>query len=268
MMKRKEVYTEFFQAYLPQALKEKIDVNKLALSCNDFIGEGLRSSACDLLFTTNMGEESDYIYFITEAQTNAERLMTLREWKYALHVMEQHADFYKTDVLPVVYPIVLYTGKKPYHYSMDFLDLFGKNKELMRSILYQPFQLIDLSQQDDAMLLQTRRLALMTLVMKHIKNLKPILPRLRALLAEAINIGQIEMIHDVLYYIVGLCDKDTLKSTEQALRPALINYKGMAWKRQDSIFTELAMSKVNRKVNKKPSLLLQKICCFSIWMLK
>lgn len=63
--------------------------------------------------------------------------------------MADHLQQYKTDILPVVIPIVLYNGKSTYGYSTDIFTLFGKYNELAKEVLLKPFYLIDLNIIDD-----------------------------------------------------------------------------------------------------------------------
>ncbi len=50
--------------------------------------------------------------------------------------------------------MALYTGKKPYTYTLDWYTLFGEQEDLMRQVFNNPFQLINVSQIEDTELRQ------------------------------------------------------------------------------------------------------------------
>ena len=60
--------------------------------------------------------------------------MPLRIWSYLLKIMEYHIAKNNTKVLPTVYPIIFYNGKREYNYSTNLLDLFA-DKALAKSVL-------------------------------------------------------------------------------------------------------------------------------------
>ena len=54
-------------------------------------------------------------------------------------IMEQHMKKTGRNKLPLIYPTILYTGEKPYPYSMDLFSLFENNKELAKKTLTSPY---------------------------------------------------------------------------------------------------------------------------------
>ena len=72
--------------------------------------------------------------------------------------------------LPVIIPLLLYTGKQsPYPYSLELTDCFA-DKALAQKMLYEPVHLIDLSQLSDDEIKQHGQVALLEMVQKHIRD--------------------------------------------------------------------------------------------------
>jgi predicted transposase/invertase (TIGR01784 family) len=109
----------------------------------------------------------------------------------------------KGDTLPLIYPIVFYTGKEPYQHSNDIYDLF-EDKELAKQLVFQPFQLIDLTQIDDEELQQHQRASLMELAAKHIfdRDIMPFVQSIQCVLKELDKEGYSDDICLVVEYII------------------------------------------------------------------
>ena len=65
--------------------------------------------------------------------------------------------------------MVLYTGSRPYIYSMDIADLFVAKGEWGKSLLVGPYPRVDLHQVPDDIMYQHRWSGLLEMVLKHIK---------------------------------------------------------------------------------------------------
>jgi hypothetical protein len=102
--------------------------------------------------------------------------------KYMTAIMDHHLTKTASQKLPVIYPLILYTGEQPFKHSMDLFDLFGSEKTLAKDILTNPYQLIDLTQVSDDVLKQYLWFGTAALVAKHIQD-QDILPTLREILS-------------------------------------------------------------------------------------
>ena len=92
-------------------------------------------------------------------------------------IMDRHLIKTEKNRLPIIYPLILYSGWKNYKYSTDIFDLFGDKKELAQDTLWKPYQLIDLSKISDEKLKANIRSGIVLYTMKHIfkKDLVPVL---------------------------------------------------------------------------------------------
>lgn len=149
MMANQKVAREFFETHLPVRIKNIVDLDSLQLRHNNYVGEDLHEQISDLLFKVDFNNEAGYFYVLIEHQSEPQKLMPFRMLKYMIAIMDDHLKSTQSNTLPIVYPMIFYSGTKFYNYSMDVFDLF-ENRELALEILWQPCQLIDISKiQDD-----------------------------------------------------------------------------------------------------------------------
>lgn len=117
---------------------------------------------------TTAGHDS-YVYCVIEHQSRPEKLMAFRLMRYAVAAMQRHLE-QGNDTLPVVIPLLFYQGEtSPYPYSNHCLDCFA-DPELAKSVYMQAFPLVDVTAIPDEEIVTHRHVALMELVMKHIRT--------------------------------------------------------------------------------------------------
>lgn len=202
-MANSKVAKEFFEQHLPVNVKKAIDPSTIKLQKDSFIDDNLKQQAADLLFSVDFDGKHGYIYLLLEHQSKPDEFMPFRMLKYMIAVMEQHLKQIKKPNkkrLPIVYPMIFYSGNKPYKYSTDLFDLFEGDKKLARDILWQPCQLIDLTKIPDEKLKETLLSGLFARAMKYIheSDEKILVNSLRMLmkdLSPVENISGIEYIY-------------------------------------------------------------------------
>lgn len=170
MMADPRVAHEFFDVNLPIQIRECVDLSTLKLQKDSFIDDKLRLQIADVLFAAKINGEVGYFYLLMEHQSKPERTLPFRIQKYINAIQEDHLRKYNTSTLPFVYPMVMYTGKKPYTYSMDLYELYGPHKEIAKEIMSGPFQLIDLTKLSDEDLRPYLWFGTMSLLAKHIHD--------------------------------------------------------------------------------------------------
>lgn len=89
--------------------------------------------------------------------------------RYAIAAMQNHLDAgYKT--LPMVVPLLFYHGiESSYPYSLCWLDCFA-DPNLARQLYASAFPLIDVTLMPDDEIMLHRRMALLELIQKHIRQ--------------------------------------------------------------------------------------------------
>ncbi|EJO6492434.1 TPA: Rpn family recombination-promoting nuclease/putative transposase [Citrobacter freundii] len=160
---------DFLQIHLPASLRELCDLQTLKLESDSFIEENLRAYYSDVLWSVNTTEGNGYIYVVIEHQSTPDAHMAFRLMRYAVAAMQKHLDAGHQQ-LPLVVPMLFYHGaKSPYPYSLCWLDEFA-NPKLARQVYAAAFPLVDITVIPDDEIVQHRRMALLELIQKHIRQ--------------------------------------------------------------------------------------------------
>lgn len=220
MMTNPQVIQEFFQENLPATIKKLIDFRAIVPQKESFIDDDLRLQIADLLYSVPLNGEKGYLYLLMEHTSSPHRLLPLRMLKYVLAVIDHHLKKEKTQKLPLVYPLILYSGKKAYPFSVDFFDLFEDQKKVAQDIFLKPFHLIDLSQVNDVKLEQYQWFGLMALLAKHIHDphilpfFQGILGKLRILEAQ----GELGYIRLIISYVMEAGKEENTKAFLEVIK--------------------------------------------------
>jgi predicted transposase/invertase (TIGR01784 family) len=182
-MSQPQVIKEFFSNYLPANIKKEIDIDSIQLQKDSFVDDKLRMQITDLLYTAQFGQRQGYLYLLVEHQSTPDKLMPYRLLKYKLSIMDHHLKTTNDKQLPIIYPLIFYSGKRPYNHSTNIFDLFGNQKQLAEDILYKPYQLLDLKQIPDDKLKAQLWFGVLGRIMKHIYS-KNVLPYFQGIMPE------------------------------------------------------------------------------------
>lgn len=198
-----KVAKEFFETHLPSYLKKLIDLETLVLQKESFIDEHFRASSADILYQAKCGDSDAYLYLLCEHQSKPDRLMAFRLLNYTVRIIERHLKSHASSPLPIVHPIVMYTGEAPWRAPADIYTLYGNNEALARETLFKPYQLVDIHRVDDAKVKETLLAGIFQFVFKYqkMRNLIELFESLCPWL-EAIQMqGELAYFKDVLYFI-------------------------------------------------------------------
>lgn len=117
---------------------------------------------------TTTGDDG-YIHLLLEHQSSAEKNMAFRQLRYAVAAMQRHLEAGHKK-LPLVIPVLFYHGNRsPYPFSTRWLDCFS-NPEQAGKVYTNGFPLVDVTVIDDDEIMHHRRMAALTLLMKHIRQ--------------------------------------------------------------------------------------------------
>ena len=197
-----DVARDFMQIHLPAELCALCDLSTLKLESGTFVEEDLRQYASDILWSmkTTTGDDG-YIHLLLEHQSTADKNMAFRQMRYAIAAMQRHLEAgHKT--LPLVIPVLFYHGKQsPYPCSTHWLDGFS-NPELAKKVYSNAFPLVDVTVIDDNDIMNHRRMAALTLLMKHIRqrDMMELLDSLPRVMVEWISPEQVRIL---IHYMVN-----------------------------------------------------------------
>ncbi|WP_194205547.1 Rpn family recombination-promoting nuclease/putative transposase [Superficieibacter sp. 1612_C1] len=160
---------DFLDIHLPPALRKLCDLDTLALEPASFIKKDLRAWHSDVIWSVNTSAGQGYIYVVIEHQSSPDRLMAFRLMRYTMDVMQRHLDKGHQQ-LPLVVPMLFYHGvDSPYPHSLCWFDEFTDPAHA-RQLYTTPFTLVDITVTPDEQIMQHRRVALLELVQKHIRQ--------------------------------------------------------------------------------------------------
>jgi len=171
------VAREFFINYLPEHVQKRIRLDTLELQNSAFIDRELHPTASDVLYRVNLSDKtasSAFLYVLIEQQSQPDRWLPFRMLGYVVQIIEQYrkqmADKKQVlDTLPLVFPLIFYTGKDAYTYPLNTPALFD-DPELATAMLVNDCRFIDLKTLDDSVLLSHQWTGLLEIFMKHAKT--------------------------------------------------------------------------------------------------
>ncbi|HDL7822884.1 TPA: Rpn family recombination-promoting nuclease/putative transposase [Yersinia enterocolitica] len=164
-----ETAYDLLDIHLPPALRKICDLKTLRLESGSFIENDLRAYYSDVLYSLKMQGQDGYVYALIEHQSSPDKHMAFRLMRYAIAAMQSHLDA-GHDKLPLVIPMLFYHGMvTPYPYPMSWLHAF--NQPALAGRLYsRDFPLIDVTVIPDNEIMTHRRIALLELLQKHIRQ--------------------------------------------------------------------------------------------------
>ena len=212
-MADKRVAHDFLKAWLPGELCQLIDFGQLEIQPRSYINDVRQESAVDVLFKTMIEGHEAYIYLLLEHQSTPDPLMPFRMLKYMCNIIDHHLKTHGGKKIPLIYPLVIYHGKRKYPFSTDLNDLVDAPPSLIDRYFLKPFQLIDLGQIDDETLKQHAWAGVMEFSLKHIfaRDILPCLKDIADTLHQLDNAGGRDFIEIVLQYLLErgeLSDKE------------------------------------------------------------
>jgi len=218
----------FFQHYLPENIRDRLDWGTLKLQPGAYTDEALRGSESDLLYTVQIDQSPALLYCLFEHQSTPDAWMPLRLLRYILGIWEQCRKQNPTAKrLPPVLPLVLFQGGATWAADLSLSGLIDIPDGLAP---YQPefrHLLVDLNHidADDLQGTLIAKTSLLALKASH-QGLHNELPRLFLLLAEMMQQdSSLSMIRTLLRYIC-IVDNNTdlteyMKQIEAVNVPAL-----------------------------------------------
>ncbi|WP_161537348.1 Rpn family recombination-promoting nuclease/putative transposase [Escherichia albertii] len=185
-----ETARDFLDIHLPAKLRELCDLDTLHLESGSFIEESLKGHSTDVLYSVQMLGNPGYLHVVIEHQSKPDKKMAFRMMRYSIAAMHRHLEA-DHDKLPLVVPVLFYQGEAtPYPLSMCWFDMFY-SPELARRVYNNPFPLVDITITPDDEIMQHRRIAILELLQKHIRqrDLMLLLEQLVTLIDEGYTSG-------------------------------------------------------------------------------
>jgi len=198
---------------------------------DSFIDPELHPSASDLLFTVDyiLGSgleekrENLLLYLLIEHKSYPDRMALFQLLRYMVRIWERHcAEHRKSTALPPVYPLILYHGRKPWPYPVNFHSLISiDDPVLLRHLPEFSPVLHDVARLGDNEITGEAAAGTLLLLLKYIFR-PDLAERLPGLLVQARTLLEDEngreIMFTLLYYLTGATGRVDEKTLEHALK--------------------------------------------------
>ena len=216
---------EFIQSHFPPMIAAIIDPGSLQLTDSSFIDKDFKERRTDILYKALFKGVPGYIYTLFEHQRSPDPLMPLRMLEYTTQICRRELAINGGHQLPLVYPCVIYNGKKPYCYTTDIFEMF-QDPALAREIFLKPFTLIDLPSIPDDELKKRPLIGMLEMLLKHAytPNTLDFIGEIAYLFKILQLSNQIDMICAGTYYLFqtskdGTSRREILEALQKHLNP-------------------------------------------------
>ncbi|WP_425362240.1 Rpn family recombination-promoting nuclease/putative transposase [Candidatus Tisiphia endosymbiont of Mystacides longicornis] len=164
------VAKEFLVTHLPKDVLALIDSTSLKLEKDSFIESDLSETISDVLFSVKFNDQDGYIFLLLEHQSTVDKMMAFRLFKYMINICDRYLTNHpKAKSLPVIYPLILYNGKKKYNASLNIWNLFS-HPDLARGFWTNDCQLINVHDIPDEELKKKVWSGILLFFLKHINE--------------------------------------------------------------------------------------------------
>ncbi|WP_341756318.1 MULTISPECIES: Rpn family recombination-promoting nuclease/putative transposase [unclassified Candidatus Tisiphia] len=223
------VAKEFLATHLPKDVLALIDSPTLKLEKDSFIEPDLSETISDVLFSVKFNDTDGYIFLLLEHQSTVDQLIAFRLFKYMVNICDRYLTINpKSKSLPLIYPLVLYNGKKKYDAPLNIWDLFTYS-DLARSFWTNDCQLINVHDIPDEELKKKLWSGILLFFLKHIherqllkrwQEISDLLPELTK-----VSIGY-DHIRNLLHYTLTFIEQSDKIELEKMLITSLTKEKG------------------------------------------
>ncbi|MCC8398190.1 MAG: Rpn family recombination-promoting nuclease/putative transposase [Rickettsia endosymbiont of Labidopullus appendiculatus] len=223
------VAKEFLATHLPKDVLALIDSTTLKLEKDSFIEPDLSETISDVLFSVKFNDKDGYIFLLLEHQSTVDKIMAFRLFKYMINICDRYLTTNpKSKRLPLIYPLILYNGKKKYNAPLNIWELFT-HPDLARCFWTNDYQLINVHDIPDEELKKKVWSGILLFFLKHIherqllkrwQEISHLLPEL-----SKITIGY-DHIRNLLHYTLTFIKQSDKIKLEKILKNSLTKEKG------------------------------------------
>ncbi|WP_342259731.1 Rpn family recombination-promoting nuclease/putative transposase [Candidatus Tisiphia endosymbiont of Metellina segmentata] len=159
---------EFLEHYLPEEVKEIVDLSKITIEKESFVEDDLKRALSDLVYSVKTKDnEQAFVYVLIEAEVRPNYWMALKLWKYMLLLAERHKK--GRNKLPLIIPMVFYHGTRRFNVPKNLFELFSDPK-LAKQLMCEDYKLIDLQAMSDDEIKQKQHFGMLEYMLKYIKQ--------------------------------------------------------------------------------------------------
>lgn len=166
-----ETIPDLLKLYLPHAITKLIDTKRIEQVKDSFVDEELQEEFSDLIFRVGLKNGSDvFVYILLEHKSFPDKWVAFQLLCYIVRfwnkILKQGVK-----LLPIVFPVVLYHGKRRWTVDKKFsalFDLTGDFSDLRGYVPEFEYHLCDLSEYEDEEIVGSEPLQAVLRLLKHI----------------------------------------------------------------------------------------------------
>jgi predicted transposase/invertase (TIGR01784 family) len=99
-------------SFVDEPFVAEIDFNSVQTIDKSFVSESFRERESDIIYKIKFRNREIYIYLLLEFQSTVDRFMALRMLRYVLELYEDIIASCNPEILPPVFPLMLYNGDR------------------------------------------------------------------------------------------------------------------------------------------------------------
>jgi predicted transposase/invertase (TIGR01784 family) len=131
---KSDVAKDFLNNYLPQEIREIVNVDTLEPQKDSFVNEELQEGFSDMLFKSNINNDEGYIYFLFEHKSYSSKDAAFQLLKYIVKIWEAKIKKESARELPVIIPILIYHGKYNWNSKLKLGEMIAGYELLSNQI--------------------------------------------------------------------------------------------------------------------------------------
>ena len=223
----KKTAKEFFQLSLPKSILAQVDLDTIEQVKESYVDNELGQGVIDLIYKVKFGMDDGYLIALLEQQSTQDETMPLRIGKYVLRIASEFLDNHKGSKIPLIYPLLLYTGQGKYNKPLSIYDLFV-NSQKAKEYLTEPIRLIEVSNFEASDIKEKYYGGLMMYLMNKVKqqDIFESLKEIMNIITKISKEGNIEIIKSMLYYIINVSDSEKAEGILSEFKKAVTTKHG------------------------------------------
>lgn len=204
-MSHRETARDFLENYLPEEVRDHLDLETLRLEPGTFVDAGLREHRSDLLYRVRRADGGGcvFVYMVLEHKSRPDPLVSLQLLRYQTRIHARQARREGLPLSPIV-PIVLYHGRTRWRVPETFGGLVKAPNPLRSGGLDFRYRLVDISRYSDEEIRGATLLRVTLLALRHVfdPDLRRRAPAILGLLRDVLDTRTgIDALRVVLQYL-------------------------------------------------------------------
>lgn len=193
LFSNKKEAVKFINKYLLKGTGNKLEENQIEKQNTEFITKQKEQLETDILYKI----KHTNIFILIEQQSKVDYFMAKRILYYYIEIMHEIEKETKDKIVPIIYPIVLYTGKTKWTAKIKFEELqegiLGIEKSLNLS-----YHLVDINNYTKEELRKERSSIAKAMLMEKIKNREELIEELEKVVKEKLTLEEQKFMLSIL----------------------------------------------------------------------